>query len=352
LKRTACISSTVHRCGPMNTTEIHFEVADSIFTYTKIDSSLRLKCRVGQENGGTVLPMCWYGDFHNGVASVLDGVLDGFGYINSRGLFITPMQYIAAGDFSEDRAFVTDDTSTKLIDTSGTVLADFKTILITGKFSEGIALVSKVQNDTAGEFKRDAYVDLTGRFVVDFGAPDEISSAGIISDDDACSDGLIRVHTSAAATRRFGFMDLNQRLRIPYMYEDASRFCCGLAAASKRGRYGYIDDRNRAVIDFRFDAARAFSDELAPVRIGGLWGYIDLRGKEVIAPTFDEADAFRGGSARVKVGEKYGIIDTTGEFLAPPRFDGMTNFHHGICRIVLGARKGVMNRAGDMLMDE
>lgn len=337
----------------MSAQEIRFTVAESVFTYTKIDTSLRLLCSSTGSNTDAVavLPMCRYGDFHDGIATVLDRILCGYGYINSRGLFITPIQYIAAEDFSEERAFVTDDVSTKLIDTTGTVLKDFKTILFTGKFNEGLALVSKIMNDTKGEYKRDGYVDRQGRFIIEPGEPDAITHPGIICEDDACSDGLLRVHTAGAQGRRYGFMDVHQKLRIPYMYEEASRFSVGIAAAARHGRYGFIDDHNRTVIDFRYDAAKCFSGDLAPVRLGGAWGYIDRGGKHAIAPQFDEAGEFRNGSARVKVQGKYGIINPEGEYLANPIFDGISNFHHGVCRIVLGGRSGVMNTEGETLLE-
>lgn len=339
----------------MVASEIQFIVDNTIFVYAKINSSLRLLCTIAGATGGSeaasVLPMCSYGDFHDGVALVLDNVLDGYGYINSKGLFITPMQYIAAEDFSEERAFVTDEDSTKLIDTNGIVIKDFKTILITGQFSEGLALVSKIMNDTAGEFKRDAYVDRSGNFVVEFCEPDEIASPEIISDDDACSEGLIRVHTSICKGRKFGFMDIDQKLRIPYIYDDASRFSMGVAAVLKNGKYGFINVHNRPVIESRFDDAKAFAEGLSAVSRKGSWGYIDPKGNVLIDHIFEKAEGFKNGSARVKIGNKYGIIDRTGKYLVRPVFDGLTNFHHGVCRILFEGKNGVMNKDGAMIFE-
>jgi hypothetical protein len=339
----------------MVASDIQFTVDDSVFAYARINSSLRLLCTRAGTGGGAeaaaILPQCSYGDFHDGIALALDNVLDGYGYINSKGLFITPMQYIAAEDFSEERAFVTDDASTKLIDTTGTVIRDYHTILITGPFSEGLALVAKIMNETAGEFKRDAYVDRSGAFVVDFGEPDEISSPEIISDEDACSEGLIRVHSPACCERKFGFMDTGRHIRIPLMYEDATRFSMGMAAVMKDGKYVFIDAHNRQTIEARYDDARTFTEGLAAVRRNGAWGYIDRKGNIAIDMMFEKAEQFKDGSARVKIADKYGIIDPTGRYLVRPVFDGLTNFHHGVCRIKFEGKHGVMNRDGAMLFE-
>jgi hypothetical protein len=333
--------------------EIVFTVDDSVLYYAMIDGSLRLSVQTPETTGAPVLlPSCRYGEFHEGIATALDTVLDGIGFINSKGLFITSMHYIAADDFSEGRSFVTDDTSTKLIDTNGTILRDFGSILITGRFSQGIALVSKILNDTSGEYKRDAYVDKQGIPVIQFGDPDRIVSPEIISDDDAHSEGLIRVHTPHAVGRRYGFMDLAEKLRIPMMYDDAGRFVLGLAPVAKNGQWGFIDKQNKTQIEFAFDGAKSFAEGLAAVSVQGVWGYCDSGGQIAIAPAFERADPFRAGTARVKSGGKYGIIDAKGAFLAPPIFDGMTNFNHGVCRILLEGKEGFMNRAGEMLFGE
>lgn len=85
-------------------------------------------------------------------------------------------------------------------------------------------------------------------------------------------------------------------------YEDARPFRNGWAAVKEGGKWGFIDTDGTVRIPFQFDDALSFGQHLAAVRQGELWGYVSLQGSLVIGPQFIEAKSFSGGSAPVRTG--------------------------------------------------
>lgn len=106
----------------------------------------------------------WVGDFHCGRAVIDDGRK--MGYINRLGEVCIPLRFNVALDFSENRAFVSSDDSTLLIDDSGSVIASFEESLVPGAFSNGTALLSRIV--CSGSHTEEALIDLSGNIIVDF----------------------------------------------------------------------------------------------------------------------------------------------------------------------------------------
>ena len=91
-------------------------------------------------------------------------------------------------------------------------------------------------------------------------------------------------------------------------YEDARPFADGWAAVKKDGKWGFIDVNGEVMIPFRFDDALSFSGHLAAVKVGDLWGYVSLLGEVVIEPVFMDARSFYNGAAPVKTEEGWQFI--------------------------------------------
>jgi len=106
----------------------------------------------------------WIDFFSDDRAVVCDG--ENMGYINRWGEECIPVMYAHATDFSEGRAFVLKEEQTLLIDREGTIICAYDDTLLTNKFSNGMAVVSRLSNDS--DKIQDAVIDLQGQFVVDF----------------------------------------------------------------------------------------------------------------------------------------------------------------------------------------
>ena len=87
----------------------------------------------------------------------------------------------------------------------------------------------------------------------------------------------------------------------------------GLADVKKDGKYGYIDKEGHVVIPFEYDYAEDFSEGLAQVRKDGKYGFIDKEGHVVIPFEYDDAEDFSEGLAHVEKDGEWFYINQKGE---------------------------------------
>jgi len=96
-------------------------------------------------------------------------------------------------------------------------------------------------------------------------------------------------------------------------YQKLLPFREGLSAAYKNGKWGFIDKEGKIAIPFRFTKARSFSDGLAAVAFKIRYGYIDKHNKTVIPFKYIDAFEFREGHANVYTSnDGYGVISKDG----------------------------------------
>jgi len=148
---------------------------------------------------------------------------------------------------------------------------------------------------------------------------------------------------------KYGFIDRNGNVAIPFCFEAVGDFAEDLASFERDKRQGYMDKTGTVVIAPTFPWADPFSEGLARVQVTGeqlgyegRWGFIDRKGKLVIAPVFkkmmdgdQEEGAFHDGLARFESETKSGLprigfIDRTGKVAIPARFSYIYPFSGGI----------------------
>ncbi len=154
--------------------------------------------------------------------------------------------------------------------------------------------------------------------------------------------------------KKWGYIDKNGRLVIPFKFDGAGGFSEGLAAVEINERTGYIDKTGKLVIPPRFYRGYPFSEGLAVVvihRSGQIepppryhYGYIDKSGQVVIQPPQDpetlewfnmahKALAFSEGRACMVHG-KMGYIDKAGQQIIPPRYKDVRPFSEGLAAVM------------------
>ena len=115
---------------------------------------------------------------------------------------------------------------------------------------------------------------------------------------------------------KYGFMDKEGNLIIPYKYDRAYDFSEGLAMVYKTKNridyYGYIDEHGNEIIQLQYEYGENFSQDLALVRQNRKFGFIDKKGDVIIPFKFDDADSFEYGKARVKIKNRQFYIDKAG----------------------------------------
>jgi len=132
-----------------------------------------------------------------------------------------------------------------------------------------------------------------------------------------------------------GYLDLQGKVAIPFLYEEVSTFSDGLAAVKKNGKWGYLDRDGRIVIPFKFDEAGFFGSGLAPVRMGNRTGFIDKAGEFSFYLPFDSASGFWTTDREWDLGMadsdvsgfwtddmKFGYVNTSGLVIWGPTFEG------------------------------
>ncbi|PIZ00553.1 hypothetical protein COY62_01980, partial [bacterium (Candidatus Howlettbacteria) CG_4_10_14_0_8_um_filter_40_9] len=220
------------------------------------------------------------GFFHNDLAQ--SEIAGRCGFVDRDLRWVISPKYDICDDFSEGLAFVQKGTTTILIDTVGHEIAKWDEAFVTGKFSNGLANVSKMTGD--GERRLVAYVNTIGEFVIPFGKELIVEHPyDLLDENDEYSEGLIRRKFKG----NFGFIDKELNVVIPMTYEWTSRFSSGVAAGRKKGKYGFIDAKSQIAIPFIYDNAIHFVGNYAAVEKNACWFFIDLHGKVVNEKTYE-----------------------------------------------------------------
>lgn len=138
---------------------------------------------------------------------------------------------------------------------------------------------------------------------------------------------------NSGSSQRWGYIDREGELVIPFQFESADPFSEGLASVTKEGRQGAIDRTGHWVIPSTFDALGPFEDGIAYAIQDDKWGCVDRSGQFVLAPVFDFLGSFRDGLARAEVGELTGYVDRAGQWRIPPRFESAEDFIDGFALV-------------------
>lgn len=143
---------------------------------------------------------------------------------------------------------------------------------------------------------------------------------------------------------KFGYINQQAELVIPFDFDVASDFENGYAIARKNGKFGCIDASGKTVLPFEYDGIGLPQNGLCRARMGSgkasKWGVVNLQGKTVVPFVFDLVAPFSGGVAAVQKGSKWGLVNDRGEPLVPPAISvaSIGKFQNGIARAGVGPR--------------
>ena len=128
-------------------------------------------------------------------------------------------------------------------------------------------------------------------------------------------------------------------------YDDAGKFSDVLAPVKLNGKWGYIDKNMKVVIPFNYDWAGEFTENLALVQSNGSFIYIDKTGKTVISTTYTDAFGFFGGLAVVENNGKFGYIDKTGKEVVACKYEDAFDFSEGLAVVKQNGKYGYIAAA-------
>ena len=102
---------------------------------------------------------------------------------------------------------------------------------------------------------------------------------------------------------QYGFVDFNNQVVVPIVYDDAREFNHGLAPVLVSGSWGYINRANEFEIEPNpaWEWVSVFDQNMAIVRLSDGYHYIDRTGKRLNKAPFSAAEPFQ---------EEYAIVAT------------------------------------------
>ena len=148
------------------------------------------------------------------------------------------------------------------------------------------------------------------------------------------------------------------------MFQSASPFSDGLAAAALNQKAGYIDKKSNFVIKLQFAVASSFSEGLAAVRrggktdfmisrpAGGKWAFISKDGKNVIVlpAEVEHAGDFIDGLAAIQLGKSCGYVDKSGALVIPAVFSSCDDFSEGLADVYSDGKWQFIDRKGHVVL--
>ncbi|WP_267403824.1 MULTISPECIES: WG repeat-containing protein [unclassified Chryseobacterium] len=120
---------------------------------------------------------------------------------------------------------------------------------------------------------------------------------------------------------KWGFINKDSLVMIPFEYDFLNPFTNGLAYAENNNQKYFITKQNLR-LKGDYDEIRIFSEGLAAIKKNGKWGFIDNRGDIVIPIQYEHANYFSSnGLCAVGKNGKSGFINRKGAEIIPIVYD-------------------------------
>ncbi len=153
--------------------------------------------------------------------------------------------------------------------------------------------------------------------------------------------------------KKYGAINGNGELVIPFEYDYIQQFFDGLAVVEKNNQYGLIDKTGKLVLPVIYQSISHCANSGWPkaVQVNGKWGAVNQQQQLVIPALHPYLSCFEQGLARVEDagGSTYGLIDSTGHMLIPfGKYDWIEPaFSEGLTIAKYQELYGYINRAGE-----
>lgn len=139
-----------------------------------------------------------------------------------------------------------------------------------------------------------------------------------------------------SATEKYGFVNIFNRVKIPYEYEGVARdngridvFSADkICWVKKDGLWGAINKKNKVIVPFEYESESNFlkTDELSELTKNGKHGLITEDGEILIPFEYDEAFYFDENNITLAIKDgKVGAINTENEIIIPFEYEAITN---------------------------
>ena len=122
----------------------------------------------------------------------------------------------------------------------------------------------------------------------------------------------------------------------------------GNAKSPNKFTAGFINLEGKIVVGPVFEDARPFSEGLAPVRLNGRWGAINAKGQVVIECIYENLGLkFSEGRIIFSAGNRTGVLARGGSIVVPPKYSSVSDFSEGTAFVSDGNHYGYINLRGE-----
>lgn len=154
------------------------------------------------------------------------------------------------------------------------------------------------------------------------------------------SNGLAAVLSGIS----WGYINQSGGFIITAQFEAAYNFCDNLARVFIAKLYGFINDKGQLVIKAKYEDARDFSEGLAAVRYEGCWNFINTQGREQFKKLdYERAASFKNGFAMVRKNKKFGFINIKGEQVIKCAYETADDFSEGVACVKTSSKFGYID---------
>ena len=237
-----------------------------------------------------------------------------YGYINKAGEVVVPIVYDWAAPYSDNLFFVKSMKNSRADHGGETWIymnENGETVLeLTDKdyyqvwpVNGGFSIVTKGDGMYCG------CIDITGDYVIQ---PQYGAMGGF-------RDGFAWFTSVSDSESRYGYINKNNEIVIPEMYELPGQFSQGVTPVKLNGKWGYINENNEIIITFMFEEAKSFSENVAVVKENGLWGVINHMGEYVLLPQYPNlSDSYNGlFMVQKNIYDFHYYVNINGEIIKP-----------------------------------
>ena len=265
-------------------------------------------------------------DFSGGMA-IAGKEEDELGIIDRKGQWVLPPKYTSVFIQPNGLIRVEENDQFGLLNRLGDAVIPVTYDAI-GKFSSGLVLVAK--NEKFG------YADVSGRLVIP-----------LLYDFDLQTIYRNEFNKGFAEVKEKGksaLIDSTGNKVISFQYEDL--ICYDPAApiaARKKNKWGFIDMENKILVPFKYDQLSYFSEDLAVVKSGKFFGAIDRKGATAVPAKWDFITAFKNSVAVVKKDNGFGLISNSATILVDCAYEKYQWVTDIVIRFERNGRYGYFN---------
>lgn len=163
-------------------------------------------------------------------------------------------------------------------------------------------------------------------------------------------DGYLLEYTSDGGIWKIDFTGQIIEEARDHSYEEVRQPSEGFYAIKKDGRYGFIDVQNRLRIANRYDDVGDFSEGLAAFKLIEKWGFLNKKEEIIIQPFYEKVSQFYDNVAIAYTEEGAGLIDKQGVRITSFGYDSLHRQSNNHYTVYKGGKKGLLNGKGELII--